>query len=472
MVLTLTGQVVELRSDKPSVTAPTSARIEVRVLDDAGRPVSDASVTLTVNVGSVTEPAPTGDGAFSATYQPPSQEGPQVAIFHAAVKQGAARAGGWLALPVHGRQELSVQAPPRSRVRVTIGGASFGPVSASASGAAKVPVDVPPGATTAQVITVDRAGRSRTQTVPLPTSGFARVRLVALETPSPARPVQLQGFVVDESGNPAVPLPPVAVSADRGALGPVTPGEGGLFEVPYTAPAQGEGPVTVSGYALGESEPSFSLQLQPLPGVAQRLPSDSGQGSAPGTTPGTEGGLASTRWQPTIGAFLFGQSNAALSNGVGVRLEGSVRIADLPWEVLLQLEGRGNRTETERITLEGLGTVDKTFTLGGFGARVGGRWSHPVLSRGLLFADASAGFLIMNGTVSLVGPEGTFTRDLSSKGVALSAGAGLGWRVWRGRVSGQLQWVLAPGQGQVSGNLGGLSLGVGYQLPLTGGTSP
>ena len=90
----------------------------------------------------------------------------------------------------------------------------------------------------------------------------------------------------------------------------------------------------------------------------------------------------------------------------------------------------------------------------------------------MLFADASAGLLSMNGTVQLVDVENAPVQEISSRGLALGVGGGLGWTMGRGRLVGQLQWVQAPGKGNVSGNLGGLSLGVGYQLPLSGGTGP
>jgi len=116
--------------------------------------------------------------------------------------------------------------------------------------------------------------------------------------------------------------------------------------------------------------------------------------------------------------------------------------------------------------------VQSAFTLRGFSARLGARWSHPFLSQGVLFADASAGLLSMRGNIQLVGVENAPAQALSSQGLALAVGGGLGWRMGRGRLIGQAQWVQAPGQGKVSGNLGGLSLGVGYQLPLFGGAGP
>src|SRR5687768_18594822 len=99
LVLTLAGQTVALRSDKPFVTSGESARIELSALDDSGRPLRDAQVSLTVNAGSITEPVSTQDGTFTATFQPAAQEGPQVALFHATVKQGSRSSWAWLALP-------------------------------------------------------------------------------------------------------------------------------------------------------------------------------------------------------------------------------------------------------------------------------------------------------------------------------------------------------------------------------------
>jgi hypothetical protein len=471
LVLTLTGQTVALRSDKPFVTSEESARIELSAVDDSGRPLRDVQASLTVNAGSITEPVPTQDGTFTATFKPSAQEGPQVALFHATVKQGTRSSSAWLALPIHGAHLLRVKAPARARVRVSVGAASFGPVTASASGEAAVPIQLPPGISSAEVTTVERSGRSRTQTVPLPAPRFARIRLVAPEAPVENTPIRLQGFVVDESGNSAVSLPPLAVSVERGTLGPIEAKEGGLFELPYTPPAPGDGPVNISAAPVEEAERSFTLQLEPRPALA---PPPRGPGQAPQPSPvgTTEPPSPWKAWQPTAGLFLFAQSNAASSNSLGLRLEGALRIAQSPWEALVQFEGRTNKDERERISPSGGDEVTKTFSLRGLSARVGARWSRPILGRGLLFADASAGFLRMTGSVRLESEEDSFTTGLSSRGLALSAGAGLGWSMGPGRLSGQLQWAHAPGRGLVSGNLGGLSLAAGYQFSFGEGPRP
>ncbi len=466
VLLAVTGQVAALSSDKPFVTAEDTARVDLRVVDEAGSPVRDAAVTLTVNVGTLTEPVLTPEGVFTATYQPPSEEGAQVALLHAWVRRGEALTSTWLALPVHGRHLLRVSAPPRSRVSVSVGAASFGPVRADARGDATVPVQLPPGVSSAQVTTVDRARRTRTQGVPLPEPRFARLRLASpTEAPVGDEPVRLQGFVVDGSGNPALALPPLAVSVDRGTLGPIEPKEGGVFEVSYTAPSEAGAPVILSATSLGVPAPPFTLQVETAPSppapVAQAAPPPAPpEVAAPPPAP-----PPSASWRPTVGGFLFAQSNAALSKGLGLRLEAGLQLAELPLEALLHVEARQNGEETQALSA-GNDSVRKAFKLGGFGARLGLRWSHPLWSRGVLFTDASAGFLRMSGSVRLVGMEDATEQALRSQGLAVAVGGGLGWAVGPGRVSGQLQWAYAPGSGQVQGNLGGLSLGLGYQLRL------
>jgi hypothetical protein len=473
LVLTLTGQVVALRSDKTSVTPEDSAQLELSVLDEAGRPLRDAQISLTVNIGSVTEPLPGQDGTFRATYRPPEQEGPQVALFHATVKSGASSSRAWLALPIHGAHLLRVQAPPRSRVRVSVGAASFGPVIATAKGEASVPIQVPPGSSSAQVTTVERSGRTRTQTAPLPAPRFVRIRLVALEAPVQGKPVRLQGFVVDESGNPAVAVPPLAVSAEQGTLGPIEPKEGGTFEIPYTAPAPGEAPVNVSAAPIEETDRSFALSITPLPAP----PSPSGPGSTGGQPPlsaAVPQASASpwTPWQLSAGALLFLQSNAAASNGLGLRGEGSLRLAQLAWEALLLAEVKQNGEVRQVLSPPGGIPVTKRFNLGGLSLRLGARWSRPVLTQGLLFADATLGFLSMSGKVYLQNGDAEFEQELASRGPALSLGGGFGWKMGPGRLYGQLQWAHAPGRGPVSGNLGGVSLAGGYQIMFGGKRQP
>lgn len=472
LVLTLTGQAVALRSDKAFVTSGESARIELSALDDAGQPVRDVQVSLTVNLGSVTEPVAAADGTFRATYQPAVVEGAQVALFHATVKRGASSSGAWLALPVHGNHLLRVRVPARSRVKVLVGAASYGPVTAPAHGEVSVPVKVPPGVPSAEVTATERSGRARTQTVALPEPKFARIRLVALEPPVQGQPVPLEGLVVDESGNPAAAIPPLAITVDRGTLSPIEPQEGGVFGLSYTAPAPGA-PVSLSAAPIEETERAFTLPIEPLPAP---VASASGPGTGDGQ-PGAAGAgnLTSASpwvpWQRTAGLFLFGQSNTVRAEGGGLRLEGGLRLGERPWEALVLFEFKKNKPASEKLTTSNGTTVTKSYTLSGLSVRAGGRWSHPFLARGVLFADASVGLLAMGGPVSLqFGDDAPLKDELQSVGPAVSLGGGAAWSVGPGRLCGQLEWAYAPGRNRVSGNLGGASLLLGYQLVFGGGS--
>lgn len=422
LLLTLTGQTVELRSDKPSVAPGGSARLELRVLDEAGRPLRDARVSLTVDLGTLTEPVATREGVLVATWRAPAQGGPQVALLHAVVTSGAAAGtAGWLALPVQGK-------------------------------------------------------------VPLSAARFARIRMAApVESPSWEEPIKLQGFVVDERGSPAASLPALSVSADQGTLGPIEPKGGATFEVRYTAPARAGAPVSLSAATLEAPEYASTLQLEPRPGplARQGLALSSlrakVEAASLATVVGENSANARARsqlrpWEPTLAALLLMQSNLERATGLGVRVEGSLRLADLPLEALLQLEGRQNFAAP----LPSVNGVDRSFTLGGLSPRLGVRWSQPVAGRGVLFADLSAGVLRMAGALRWSREGNVFVdpRPLSTLGPIAAVGGGLGWPLGPGRLVGQVQWAYAPARGNVSGNLGGLGLGVGYQFLFSGGTSP
>ena len=105
--------------------------------------------------------------------------------------------------------------------------------------------------------------------------------------------------------------------------------------------------------------------------------------------------------------------------------------------------------------------------------RAGGRWSHPFLARGVLFADASVGVMAMGGTG---GPR--LGDDESGEGRAPVHRAS---RVpgWRRRVERgprpplwPAEWAHAPGRKLVSGNLGGLPSWRGISSCSEGGSKP
>ncbi|OFX23278.1 MAG: hypothetical protein A2V77_00100 [Anaeromyxobacter sp. RBG_16_69_14] len=96
---------------------------------------------VAANVGEIETLRSLGKGVFEATYVPPRETYPQVAIITAT----AGRSYGWLTLPLAGTGEVSVKAGPSGDASLTIGSRRFGPQRAGPDGRALIHIVVPPG---------------------------------------------------------------------------------------------------------------------------------------------------------------------------------------------------------------------------------------------------------------------------------------------------------------------------------------
>lgn len=157
----------------------------------------DVPPTVTVNVGRVERLRPVARGRFVAEYVPPAERHPQVAI----VAASSGDAWGWTAIPLVGRGLAIARSAPHARIHVTIGGASFGPVTADASGEARVPVVVPPGARFAYQ-------RNKPLDLKIPPALHVHLALGRSEAPADAaHEIPLRAFVVSPSGTPRAGAP-------------------------------------------------------------------------------------------------------------------------------------------------------------------------------------------------------------------------------------------------------------------------
>ncbi len=102
-------------------------------------------------------------------------------------------------LALWGRTELEVATEPRAEVRIEVGGQSFGPVTADARGRAHVPIEVPPGAKTAQVFATAQ-GRQTTRTAPLEVPRTKPLAVALGPDPMPATGGWLFASVAGEDG--------------------------------------------------------------------------------------------------------------------------------------------------------------------------------------------------------------------------------------------------------------------------------
>ncbi len=260
---------------KPAfAVAATDAPVElfVRVPAAAGRSDDQVQLKLTTNVGAISRPQRVGPETFKATFTPPAERFPQVALVHAVAEVGTARETGFLALPIHGRETLKLRASkPHAQVTVQIGQASFGPVAANRKGEVEIPVVVPPGLDRGTVLTVDRLGNRKSKPLPLYPPPFARVRVAvgrvsASASWSDAEPLPIEVYVIDRKGAPSTARG-LHLQSSRGELSSLQPDGPGRFVAHFRAPELVEdGRVTLQALMKGEPPGSGAdVTLRPGP---------------------------------------------------------------------------------------------------------------------------------------------------------------------------------------------------------------
>ena len=217
--------------------------------------VGDAPPSVSVNVGRVEGLRATGAGRFVAEYVPPAARHPQVAI----IAVSAGDAWGWTVIPLVGRGLAIARSAPYARIRVTIGDASFGPVTADASGEAHVPVVAAPG---------ERFAYQRDQPLDLKVPPVLHVHLAlgrAEAAADAAHDIPLRAFVVAPSGAPRAGAP-LRVEVCEGRVE-------GLAEV---APGSWTGTWRLAPGRAGVARASAMLADEPGLAAAVQLPRAAG----------------------------------------------------------------------------------------------------------------------------------------------------------------------------------------------------
>lgn len=167
----------------PSVTAEpatlvlgTGTRVTFTVRTESESRLLEGATS----VGTLTREVLPSEHEAIFRWTPPTTRFPQVALvsFWAPREDGPPEVAVFR-LPLTGRTELEVTAnEPKARVRVEVAGRIFGPVQADARGHAKVPIEVPPGITSARAYGEIPGGRATSVTVPIqvpPTNPLAVV---------------------------------------------------------------------------------------------------------------------------------------------------------------------------------------------------------------------------------------------------------------------------------------------------------
>jgi hypothetical protein len=171
----------------PTVTASPERvvlGVDARVVLEVRVPEGSGPVHAVASSGSFAQATVEGGPVRTFEWTPPDVRYPLSAVFlFTVVGPGQAPPEvARLALPLLGRTTLDINTRPRAEVVVEIANTRFGPVKSNARGRAQVPVEVPPGVTSARVLATH--GTQQTdRTVPLEPPPHRP--LAALLTPDP-----------------------------------------------------------------------------------------------------------------------------------------------------------------------------------------------------------------------------------------------------------------------------------------------
>jgi hypothetical protein len=210
-----------------------SATLRITATDDDGRPLDVAPPMLKISTGALSPPVRVAPGVWNATFTPPKDAWPHVAIVAATIEHGQETAVGFVALPLWGKGQAAVATKPNAQVTVSIGADRFGPVPSNAAGDVRVPILVPPGPETALAKSVDNVGNESQKSISLGVPGFNRLAVVALDDVVAGDGNgrgRLLAYVVDKKGAPLVDARLTAKASAGRVAAPVEVGPG-MFEM-------------------------------------------------------------------------------------------------------------------------------------------------------------------------------------------------------------------------------------------------
>jgi opacity protein-like surface antigen len=222
--------------------------LSLRITDPLGKPVVGAELKLSPTVGKVDKIRELGQGDYAATYIPPPQRYPQVALVFIRAQLKNEVGLGWLVILLVGSTVVPAETDPDTQVIIRVGEKNFGPFDSGSEGKFDAPLVVPPGHKYALGIVTDSFGNITKKSIDLKVPPFNRLKMEAdtdtlvADGRSKAR---IRIFVVDKFGAPKKGGM-INLSATQGTLSPIVEEREGLYSAELTAPAR----VTTGGRIL------------------------------------------------------------------------------------------------------------------------------------------------------------------------------------------------------------------------------
>ncbi len=263
----------------------TSASLSIRFTGPLGTLESTSGLRVAASTGTVSNVTYLGSGQFTARFEPPEVNFPQLALLTFVDARDPAGAHGTAVVPLVGKANFPVKADPGSTVLLRIGGQDFGPVTADASGRASIPITVSPGVQTATLVTA-MGGRSTEREIDLQVPETPRITMFPMHAGLPAdghTQVPVRAFVTTAEGEPAV-VAKVAFTTSAGTMEAAVHEGNGVYRALFTPTAAGKASTaTVSAQLQGQEGQTASTDVHLVPpraaGIALRAePTELGSG--------------------------------------------------------------------------------------------------------------------------------------------------------------------------------------------------
>ncbi len=140
----------------------------------------DPPLRGSVNVGVLGEIEPVEPGVYEASYTPPEERFPQVAVIALWRETGPDATVAFFRLPLLGTARVPVHTVPGAGVAVSVGGRHFGPFEADEQGRAEARLVVPPGPRHAMVSAASGEGEATSQRIDLGIPPYNRLTLATV----------------------------------------------------------------------------------------------------------------------------------------------------------------------------------------------------------------------------------------------------------------------------------------------------
>jgi hypothetical protein len=214
------GITLKVEAKEPLVLGEIDSAL-VTISAPETKDTADRPLRVSVNVGRFGPVERQSPGVYTTTYTLPTTRFPQVALVAVWRETGPDAPIAFLRIPLSGRTKLPVKSTKGAEIRVQVGDATFGPVTADRQGRAHLTIAVPPGVT--EVVATSSRGRDLSQgTVPVDVPPYNRLTLAVTPYLVPAdgeSAVTVHAYYDVQTTPP--PMEKVRVAFEKGELKPL-----------------------------------------------------------------------------------------------------------------------------------------------------------------------------------------------------------------------------------------------------------